>query len=104
MRSAKRKGDAKRARILEAAIEMALDEGYLMITKRGIARRAAVNESSVAYYWGDVEGLKRKVLEVAVERGIIKILAQGLCAGDGIAVQAPLEQRKLAGEMVTNGL
>ena len=104
MSGAKIKRDAKRFRILDAAIEMALEDGYLMITKRGIARRADVNESLVAYYWGDVESLKGKVLETAVERGILKIVAQGLCAGDDIAVKAPLEQRKLAAEMIIDGL
>lgn len=104
MSGAKIKRDAKQRQILDAAIDMALVHGYQMITKRGIALRANVTESLVAYYWGEVENLKRKVLETAVERGIIKIIAQGLCAGDDIAVKAPLEQRKLAGEMVINGL
>lgn len=78
-------------RILDAAIECALEDGYQWITRGAVAAKAGVAVGTINNAFGDMIGLKRAVLKAAVERGIIKLVAQGLGDGHPIATAAPPE-------------
>lgn len=78
-------------RILNAAIECALEDGYQWITRALVARKADVGVGTINLAYGDMRGLKRAVLKAAVERGIIKLVAQGMADGHPITADAPPE-------------
>lgn len=63
--------------ILDAAIELALAHGYQNITREQVAYRAGVAVGTVNNAYATMIGLKRAVLQAAVDRSIVEIVAQG---------------------------
>lgn len=90
----------RNARILEAAIECALEDGYQWITRALVARKADTATGTVNLAYGDMKGLKRAVLQAAVDRGIIKLVAEGLADGHEIARGAPPEIKAQAAALL----
>lgn len=82
--------------ILEAAIECALADGYQWITRDGVAARAGVSPGTVNTAYTTMRDLKRAVLRTAVDRKILRIVAQGLADSHEIAVSAPPELKRAA--------
>jgi AcrR family transcriptional regulator len=62
------RGDATRARILEAARDMVREQGFARTTIRGVAERAGVQLSLVHYHFGGKRQLLAAVLEQENER------------------------------------
>jgi AcrR family transcriptional regulator len=79
----------RRRRVLEAAVSLAEEVGYTHLTKAGVADRAGVSRTSVWITYNGMLALKREVMAEAVTRGNVKIIAQGLAAGDPVALTAP---------------
>lgn len=87
-------------RILEAAINLALQDGYQWITRARVAADADVAAGTINLAFGDMKGLKRAVLRAAIERGIIEIVAQGLADRHPIAMDAPAEIKAQAAALL----
>lgn len=83
-------------RILDAAIECAKESGYRHITREDVAARAGVAVGTVNNAYGTMLELKGAVMQAAVEREIIEIVAQGLADGSDIVRAAPAELRHRA--------
>lgn len=79
----------RRQRVLEAALTLAEDVGYTHLTKATVARAAGVSATSVWITYAGMQGLRREVMSEAIARGNLKIIAQGLVAGDPQAHAAP---------------
>lgn len=75
--------------VLNAALAQANLEGWDKLTRRPIARRAGVSAGSVSNAFGSMGALKDAVMALAIEQGLLRILAQGLAAGNDIARNAP---------------
>ncbi len=56
------KGQARVVEILEAALDILLDEGYRAITMRRIAKACGINVGNVTYYYPTKEALIRDLL------------------------------------------
>lgn len=57
-----------RERVLEAAVETLLEEGYAGLTYAKVAVRAGENKSLISYYFGSKQGLVAAVADVIGER------------------------------------
>jgi AcrR family transcriptional regulator len=84
----------RRARILDAAVGVALDHGYLSMSREAVAKRAQCSPALVSKYLGTMVNLRRAVMRAAVASNHRKIIADGVSVGDRIAMQAAPGARK----------
>ena len=85
-----RKDPAERKReILDAAVELARESGYLKMTHSHVAGRVKVSPSLIRKYYVDKSKLRDAVMSEAVRLKISEIVLQGLAAKDPIAHGAP---------------
>jgi AcrR family transcriptional regulator len=83
-------------RLTEAALDVAARGDYRMITQGEIATEAGVSRGLVRHYLGPIEDLRDFVVQVAITRGILPIIAQALLAKHPDALAAPAEIRRQA--------
>lgn len=83
-------------RVIDAAIECAKESGYRHITREAVAARACVAPATVFNAFGTMLDLKGRVMRVAVERGLVELVAQGIADGSPIALGAPEELKRAA--------
>jgi len=87
-------------RILAAAVELAKGIGYQWITRDQVAEAAEVSAGTINNAYGSMIGLKRAVLQHAVDNAIVEIVAQGLADGHEIARGAPTELKERAAALM----
>lgn len=88
---------AKRnAKVLEAAISTAREQGFAALTREAVAVRAGVSVGSVNNVFGTVAGMKSAVMRFAIEHRILEVIAQGVALGDSIALAAPSDLKRRA--------
>ena len=63
-------------------------EHYAEITSYDIARAAKCTSGLVFHYFGTLTNVRRRIMYRAVAEKNLKVIAQGLGRGDGIARQA----------------
>ncbi len=88
-----RPSSGARERVLEAAVETLLEEGYAGLTYAKVAVRAGENKSLISYYFGSKQGLVAAVADLVGERitaevlanlvevGTVELVAEGMVAG-----------------------
>ena len=69
--------DERRENILNAAIKLSIEIGYNKITRDKIAKLTNVTSSLIAYYYPRMSHVRNAVMNAAIEREIVEILAQG---------------------------
>ena len=82
--------------ILEAAVEIASEQGYLNLTHPKVAGRVEVSPSLVRKYYVTKTLLRDAVMAEAVRLEIVEVVLQGLAALDPIAQSAPSTLRAAA--------
>jgi AcrR family transcriptional regulator len=80
---------ARDAKVLDAACAVAGETGLQGLTRRAVAERAGVALGSVNLSYGDLAGLHRAVVQEAIARPLLGVLAQALAMGDPVARDAP---------------
>lgn len=83
-------------KILQTAIEIAVDTRFRLITRDEVAELADCATGKVNYHFGTVTNLKTLVMEYAVENEILKIIAEGLVDRHEVAEAAPQELKERA--------
>lgn len=103
-----KKPKAERTRqILDAAMEIAITEGYEKLRRDDVAERAGVATGQINHVFSTMQQLRRAVLRKTVdilntklseeERAkYLSILAQGLSEGEQAAKNAPIEMKQEA--------
>ena len=79
----------RKKQMLLAAMRLARSCGYRNVTRQDIAKSVHCSVSLVSYHFGDCAQLYSALMGEAVSEQDLKILAQGLIAGDPIALSAP---------------
>lgn len=87
--------------VLQAAVELALSEGFAAISRSKVADRAGVSRGTVSNAYGDMPGLCEAVMKEAVAKGHLKLIAQGLAARHPIAMGASDDQKRQAAAYLT---
>lgn len=80
-------------RILDVAYSMALSDGFSCLKRDDIAAKAGVALGTVNHHWQSVALLRHAVMERAVENEDLKLIAEGIAAGEAAAQAAPQELR-----------
>ena len=83
-----------KAVILDLALHMAAEHGYDRITREMIAAEVECSPALISKLFGTMPQMRRAIMSAAVARRNLKVIAQGLVAGDSKAKRAqPLDQR-----------
>jgi AcrR family transcriptional regulator len=86
----------RKAAILEAAVNLAQLDGYRNLTSKSVARVAGVSQPLVMHYFWTTEKLLTAVMEEAVRRRVLSVVAEGLAHRHPAAVSAPVALRQAA--------
>ena len=92
--------EVRRVDILDAALILAEELGYMNMTRTQIADAAGVTPGLITYYYHTMPQLRRDVMRAAVRRGILPIIAQGLAARDPHAQKASKVMQKRAAALL----
>ncbi|MGL4546344.1 MAG: TetR family transcriptional regulator [Plesiomonas sp.] len=82
--------------ILQAAFQIATNEGYDALRRDKVATRAGVATGSVSHHFKGMDVLRTAVMEMAIKNETLGIIAQGLAQGDEAARNAPEELKRRA--------
>lgn len=93
---------ARKADILTAALDLSRAGHYQRISREAIAERAGCSVGLVSRYLGTMPQLRRAVISAAIAKGDVRVLAQGLAAGEAKALAAPQELRVKAAEWLAS--
>lgn len=68
--------DIRKQQILDAAIDLSIQKGYRQLTRQSIANKIRCAAPLINHYYGNIENLRDIVLQIAIEREIMPILAE----------------------------
>jgi AcrR family transcriptional regulator len=88
--------DIRAAQLATIAVEIAAQKDYRLVRFGDIARLAGCGRSLVQHYFINQETLRAAIMAKAVEDKKWRVIAQGIVAGDSIALSAPEYIRKRA--------
>ena len=94
--------EARKDQILVAAVELAKEVGYNVMTRDAIAIKAGVSMGLVTHYFETMTQLRRLVMRYARNNDIAEIVAQGIANQDEHARKAPPELKAKAIELLAN--
>ena len=95
------KSQSKYARILNAASELAREEGLPALTRDRVAERADVAPSLMYHYFDGMDGLKDTVMAMAIDMQDVELVSRGLAIQYRAAMKAPPELRRKAVRRLT---
>lgn len=78
------------ASILAAALDAAEAGHYTSITRERVAELASCSPGLVSLYFGTMAAMRDAVMQEAVKRRNLTVVAQGIAHRDPLAIDAPL--------------
>lgn len=87
-----RRPDARPAEILTAALKLARQHGYMLLTRETIADAAKCSPATVSHVFGTMQQLRRAIVGEAIRMNDAAVLAQAAAIGDKRAIRAGKEQ------------
>lgn len=72
--------DARVKQILDEALRQAEASGYANLTRDQVAHGANCAPGLVSHYFGTMDALRTAVLRAAVQREVLRVVAQGVIA------------------------
>lgn len=91
---------SNKSRIMDVAYKIADERGFGALLRDDIAEEANCATGSVSYHFGNMQILKDKVVEHAVQQENIKILSAALADGNTVARSAPESMKRAALELL----
>lgn len=86
--------DDRREQLVAAAVAVAAEAGVWAVTSTKIARAVGCSASLVRAYWPARAGLRNAIMVRAVRDRVLPVIAQGLLAGDPVALGADEQTRR----------
>ena len=94
----------KRTRnILAVAINLAIEHGYMNLTRHMISTAAGCSPALIHVYWATVEDLRKTVLRAAIRQGIYSIIAQGISVNDQETADLSADLRYATSQWIAGG-
>lgn len=90
----------RKDQIMTVAMRLAEQGNYQSVTRDQIANAAGVSVGLVSTHCGTMQNLRRDIMRQAVKNRILRIVAQGLAAGDSHARKAPSDVRADAAKLL----
>lgn len=72
--------EARQDEILSAALDLAAQGHFQTVTREAVAEAADCSPGLVSRYFDTMEGLRDALVQAAVERRVLRVVAQGLVA------------------------
>lgn len=89
--------DDRKDQILQAALSVCEKAGgWSSLTRTAVASKADCADALVSRYFGTMVAFRRTIMRAAVRNTNLSIIAQGVVAGDKVALKAPEGLRKQA--------
>lgn len=95
--------DERRAAILQAAVDLAVRDGYRALTRDDVAKEAGTSTGLVSRYFLHMDLLRREVLDAAVGQRHVRLVAEGIACGDLPASDVPYKLRFRAARLLFGG-
>lgn len=86
----------RRAQILDKALELSKQRGYLAITRDLVATACEVSPALVSHYFAGMDGLRSEIMRAAVKRECLPVIAQGTLNRHPVAMRSPRKLRDKA--------
>ena len=93
---------ARKEQILQTALDISIEKGYRNVTRIEIARRMQCAKGLITHYYKGIENLRKIVLQSAIQREIIPILAQNLAVWGEETAQLTPELKQKVLKYLTN--
>jgi AcrR family transcriptional regulator len=77
-----------KAVILDAALFLASQQGYTNLTRGALSTSVKCSPALISKLFGTMPQLRRAIMSAAVARSELRVIAQGLVAGDSKAKRA----------------
>lgn len=84
------------ARVLDAAVAIASEQGYGAVSREAIASMTKLSLGTVSNAFGSMDELRREVLRQAVIKKILPIVAAGLALNSDITANASPDLKRRA--------
>lgn len=88
--------DERYKQLLETALQVAEDGGFMALTHSKVAASAGVVKGTVFHHFNTIDALRDAVMVEAVERNIGPVIAAGISMGNQVAQDAPENVRREA--------
>ena len=98
-----KKAEVRKAGLLEVAVELASKKDYLDVTRREIGLEANVAQSLVHHYFGTMDALRDEIVQAAVDKSIVKIIAYAMVHGHPAVEGASDVARGEAAKILASG-
>lgn len=90
------KPEARKEHILATALLLAEAQGYARLTREQITTAAGVTGPVLSHHFGTMPQFRRSLMQYAIEKESLAVVAQGLAAGDPQAQGASEALRRRA--------
>lgn len=96
MKQQRLKPEARKEDILAAALPLAEQLGYANLTRDQIAGAAKISGPTLHYHFGTMAAFRRDLMRYAVKHENLRVIGQGLTAGDPQAAKVSDAVRRSA--------
>lgn len=102
VKGARMNPDARKALILNTAINLSIEKGYKNLTRRSVANRIQCASALINHYFEGIENLRTIVLKTALDKEIIPILAENYASWGEETAQLPQDVKQKVIRYLTN--
>lgn len=92
----------RKTQLLEIAVDYAKKFGYTNVTPKLIADKAHVRATLVHNYFSTMRELRKLIMQTAIDRNILPIIAQGIAFKDPLALNVSAEIKQRAIQYLSN--
>lgn len=96
MSTTRMEADDRRAQLIETGLRLAGEVGWYKVTRRAVAEETSTAEALINRYFENKDGFRDALMEEAVKRKLVPVVAEGLLYMSKPALMAPVKLRKEA--------
>lgn len=95
-----RRPDERKQEVMDAALALARESNYSYVTREAVAERAGCATGTVSRLYGTMPQFRRAIMSAAVARQDLRVIAQGIAAGEPKALAAKPQLKRKALESI----